>query len=189
MTSTASARRGTHQAGSRTWVVRHERHRARAGCSITGRPPGPRTVRRRPVPHRRNRAEHRGHANRPAARSATARSSSATTITPEVSIHACKPYPARDCGARGELVLRPARSDCPHPTVATPSRPADTLTTAGQPSPTDLAGPRHPTRFVLTLSLHTKPDSPSRSCSPCRRTPNRTARPGRAHLVAAHQTG
>src|SRR6266508_6812545 len=128
MTSTASARRGTHQAGSRTWVVRHERHRARAGCSITGRPPGPRTVRRRPVPHRRNRAEHRGHANRPAARSATARSSSATTITPEVSIHACKPYPARDCGARGELVLRPARSDCPHPTVATPSRPADTLT-------------------------------------------------------------
>ena len=100
-TSVASARRGWHDAGSRTWVDPHEVHRARRGRTNRIEPSSSRIRRTGAQDHGRSEPAQRGQPIMPAAKSASAWSSSSTTITARRSSHGCGALAvAREIGDR-----------------------------------------------------------------------------------------
>ena len=116
MASVVSARRTVSSVGSRIWVRPQSPHLALRGVWVTRPAPTPRTVRVRPWPCGRSAALHPGQPMSPASSICSASDALATTITDDVSIHACHGFLPRrlregvnSCG--GQRVLGRRRHD------------------------------------------------------------------------------
>src|SRR5829696_9616377 len=104
ITAVVSARRGATTAGSRTWVLRQARQRARRGRRATVVGPWSRTVRARACPQGCSEPAHRGQVNVPAARSVSAWPVSAMPIIGSRWGHGARAWSTRPTAGRGQLV-------------------------------------------------------------------------------------
>src|SRR5664279_277651 len=111
MASVVSARRTVSSVGSRIWVRPQSPHLALRGVWVTRCAPTPRRMRVRPWPCGRSVALHPGQPMSPASSICSASDPLATTITDDVSIHACHgfiPRRLREGPGRTGALLRPS---------------------------------------------------------------------------------